>query len=116
MAEITETTLRQWIVNLPDGRVREAVGTVEFEDGHQFPDVVRGVWKVQLLAGSDLVPISTTVELRDPRREPFTIPIMGDPVRPGTPIFVDLVFSAPDNSAPLFWEGALRLNVTLNMV
>lgn len=116
MAAIAETTVRQWMVNIPDGTIREAVGVVEYEGVSSFPEEVRGLWKLRIVAGEDFRPVTNELELRNPKDKPFILGSNNATIDPSTPLFLELRYSAPDSTRPLFWVGASKINVTLNMV
>lgn len=118
---IATTTVRKWLFCAPDARIESAFASLQFLPRPAINRAVRGRWWVFLCELTDAgiyQPVTAKVQVTDPKGEPFRL---GSPISRltvGRMVFCQIDFEAASalSSEPVFWSGADRLNVTVNLV
>ncbi len=118
MAAVPEGTVTQWAFNAPDAAIRSVQATVEYEPGYvRASKTVRGRWLMRLYQDirGNKIEATAPVEVLDPAHDPIDLGKPTKRLQVGFPVFAEIVYSARDGTEPLFWQGAIRVNYTINL-
>ncbi len=117
MAEVVATTVDLWVVHAPDAQVRSAVALIEYDPATDFRRDERGKWLVSLVQKRRTgdVQVTRPVQVSSSRDRKI---MLGQPTARMTysdPVYLRIVYSAPDGAAAFFWAGSTYVSVTLNL-
>lgn len=119
MAEILRQVLRQFLCNAPDAQLLNATCVVEHNTDYDvYRGNYRGLWEVSLAQANDeavIQRVTQPVLIRNPGRQPFALGSPSKRLNYGRPVYLEIYYSAPDGSDPLFWATAENVLCSLHL-
>lgn len=118
---VARSTVRSWLWTATDAKIDNGYGLLQFSAAPAPYRAVRGRWWLSLVEhaqGDTYTTLTKPVQLTNPGTASFVLGSVVARMTVGKAVYAQLEYEAASATAAevVFWSGAARLNITVNMV